>query len=55
MDILTETKEDLIKRFAYQYYQKRLRLGLALNEKEDWRDAVSDYEHYEKLHNIEGI
>ena len=48
---LVETKEDIIRRFAYQHYLKRKRLNLPLNEKEDWENAGLDYEHYEKLHN----
>lgn len=47
----SETREDLIRRFAYQYYLKRKRLSLPLNEKEDWKNAKEDFEHYEMLHN----
>jgi len=46
-----ETKEDLIRRFAYQHYLKRKRLNLPLNELGDWEDAEQDFEHYKKLHN----
>ena len=48
---MCETKEDIIRRFAYQNYLKRKRLNIPLNEKEDWEIAVDDFNHYEMLHN----
>ena len=47
---LVETKEEILKRWAYQRYQRRIRLGIEGNDKEDWNYAIEDYEHYTKLH-----
>ena len=55
MDILTETKEDLIKRFAYNIYRRRIAEGLEGDEKSDYFEAIEEYLHYERLHNIKGV
>lgn len=45
-----ETREDLIKRFAYNFWQIRSRCGLAGDEKKDYFDAIEAVNSYEKLH-----
>jgi hypothetical protein len=47
---LVETKEEILKRWAYQRYQRRISLGLSGNDKTDWEYAQEDYLHYTKLH-----
>ena len=47
----TESRDELIRRFAYQNYLKRKRLNLPLDEKEDWEIAEDDVKYYEMLHN----
>ena len=51
MNYLTETKEDIIRRFAYNFYQVRERCHLQGNAKQDWRDAELAYEGYARIHN----
>ena len=42
----TETKEDLIRRFAFNFYQIRQRCGLQGTPEQDWRDGIEAYESY---------
>jgi hypothetical protein len=45
-----DSKEEIIKRMAYNFYQIRLRHNLPGDDKQDWLDAVKEYERYESLH-----
>ena len=44
--------EDLIKRFAYQAYQIRIRCGLTGDATSDWFDGVKMYKDYCLLHDV---
>jgi hypothetical protein len=46
---MIESREDIIRRFAYQFYLLRVRCHLPLNEKEDWEDGIRAYESYVRL------
>ena len=47
-----ETKEDLIRRFAFNVYQIRIRCGLKGDATSDWLDGENMYDDYCNLHNI---
>ena len=51
MNCLAETKEDIIRKFAYNFYQIKQRCGLPTDEKEDWEIAEEAYESYTRIHN----
>ena len=50
--IIAESRENLIKRFAYNAYQIRIRCGLEGNQNTDWQDGVKMYEDYCQLHDM---
>ena len=49
---LPETKEDIIRRFAYNAYQIRTRCGIKGDANSDWMDGVKMYEDYCSLHDM---
>ena len=51
MNCLAETKDDLIRRFAYNFWQIRERCHLQGSAEQDYRDAEEAYESYAKIHN----
>ena len=48
---LAETKEDIIRRFAYNFWQIRERCHLEGNAEQDWQSAEEAYESYQRIHN----
>ena len=48
----TETREDLIRRFAYTAYQLRIRLNLMGDEKSDFYAGEKMYNDYCTLHDM---
>ena len=48
----TETKDDLIRRFAYQAYCIRKRCGLSGDEKSDYYDGEKMYNGYLNLNDM---
>jgi hypothetical protein len=49
MDAIIERKEDIIRRFAYNFYQIRLRCGIPGDATQDWLDGVDAYESYKTV------
>ena len=48
----SETREDLIRRFAYQAHKIRLKCGLEGNQDTDWQDGIKMYNDYCNLYNM---
>ena len=46
---LPETKEDIIRRFAYNFYQIRDRCHIGGSPKKDWEDAEKAWESYNRV------
>jgi len=51
MNCLDETREEIIKRFAYNFWQIRERCHLQGNAEQDWQDAIEAVNSYERIHN----
>ena len=52
MNCLTETKEDIIRRFAFNFYQIRQRCNLQGSAEQDWQDGIEAYESYCHLNDM---
>jgi hypothetical protein len=48
---MTDDRQEIINRLAYNFYQIRLRHNIPGDSKKDWLDAEKEYEKYVELHN----
>jgi hypothetical protein len=48
---MTDDRQEIINRLAYNFYQIRLRHDIPGDSKKDWLDAEKEYERYVELHN----
>lgn len=48
----SETRDDLIRRFAFNFYQIRQRCRIQGTPEEDWQDGVEAYESYCNLNDM---
>jgi len=51
-NVKTDDREELIKRFAYNFWQIRQRCGLQGTAEQDYKDGEEAYESYHHLHEM---